>query len=72
MDKTGTLTQEMPTVSQIYTLKGTEDEILTLAAAAEQRQTHPIARAILMAAEARQLEVPEIDEAQVEIGYGGT
>lgn len=71
-DKTGTLTQEIPTVSQIYTLKGTENELLTLAAAAEEKQSHPIARAILAAAEARQLEIPKIDDAHIEMGYGVT
>jgi Cu2+-exporting ATPase len=46
--------------------------VLTLAAAAEHRQTHPIAQAILAAAIARQLVLPTIDEAHYELGYGLT
>ena len=45
--------------------------MLWYAAAAEQRQTHPIAQAILAAAE-RQWELPALDEAQYELGYGLT
>jgi len=40
------------------------------AAAAEYKQSHPIARAILTAANDRTLNLPEIDESQYEIGYG--
>ncbi|MBV7338439.1 heavy metal translocating P-type ATPase [Chloroflexi bacterium TSY] len=70
-DKTGTLTLEQPHVAQIHTLNRlSEAEILTLAAAAEARQTHPIARAILVAATERNLHLPAIDEARYEAGYG--
>ncbi|MDH3603683.1 MAG: heavy metal translocating P-type ATPase, partial [Candidatus Tectomicrobia bacterium] len=70
-DKTGTLTIEQPHVAHIHTYNGMADtEVLTLAAAAEYRQTHPIAQAILAAADERQLQLPEIDHAQYEIGYG--
>lgn len=68
-DKTGTLTLDQPHVEQIYTCNGfAKEELLGYAAAAEYRQKHPIAKAILLAAE--QLEIPTIDEAQYEIGYG--
>lgn len=70
-DKTGTLTQEMPQVRQIFSCNGlSQDEVLTYAAAAECRQSHPIARAILQAAEMRQLRVPQIDHTHYEVGYG--
>lgn len=66
-DKTGTLTTEMSQVSQIlscsHPLVPSEDELLTYAAAAEFRQTHPIALAILQAAEMRHLEVPPLGSA---------
>lgn len=72
-DKTGTLTLEQPQVVWIHTRLGySEEEVLTLAAAAEHRQTHPIAQAILAAAMARQLVLPTIDEAHYELGYGLT
>ncbi len=71
-DKTGTLTEEIPVVSQIFNcLNGySASDVLTYAAAAEYRQTHPIAKAILQAADVRQLHVPQIDDTHYEIGYG--
>ncbi|MCP4346387.1 MAG: heavy metal translocating P-type ATPase [Desulfobacterales bacterium] len=70
-DKTGTLTLGQPHVGQIYTCSGYgENEILMYAAAAEYKQTHPIANAILQESEARQLQVPEIEDAEYKIGYG--
>jgi Cu2+-exporting ATPase len=70
-DKTGTLTCEVPTLSQLHTLNGySEEELLTYAAAAEYKQTHPIALAILKEARRRDLTLPEIEEAKYEIGYG--
>ena len=70
-DKTGTLTLEQPHVGSIHTWNGyTEESLLTVAAAAEERQSHPIARAIREEAEKRQLDVPFIGEASYEIGYG--
>ncbi len=70
-DKTGTLTLEQPHVAHIYTYNGmADDEVLALAAAAEYRQTHPIARAIQAAAEEQQLTLPTIEQAQYEVGYG--
>lgn len=70
-DKTGTLTQEQPTVAKIHGLEGfSENTVLRYAAAAEYRQPHPIARAIRAKAEERQLELPELDEASYQVGYG--
>ncbi len=70
-DKTGTLTLEQPTVGAIHALDGFDEEtLLRYAAAAEFRQPHPIARAILERAEREQLELPEVCEASYEIGYG--
>lgn len=70
-DKTGTLTQEEPTVAQIHALAGfTEDEVLRLAAAAEVKQQHPLARAILAAANQRGVTLPTSDEVAYVAGYG--
>jgi heavy metal translocating P-type ATPase len=70
-DKTGTLTLPKPYIGKIHTLKGyTENEVLAYAAAAEYKQTHPIALAILEEAEARGLSIPGTDEIEYEIGYG--
>ena len=70
-DKTGTLTLEQPQIVQIHTLTGLDaDAVLRFAAAAEARQTHPIARAILQAAAERNLQLPTLDQAHYEVGYG--
>nr|AAY00037.1 ORF2 [uncultured bacterial symbiont of Discodermia dissoluta] len=70
-DKTGTLTLDQPTVVRIYSCNGLhEDMLLTYAATAEHRQTHPIAKAIRMAADDRDLCLPDIEDAMYEVGYG--
>jgi Cu2+-exporting ATPase len=70
-DKTGTLTLEQPRVGQIHTLGNeTESSVLRYAAAAEYRQPHPIAKAILAKASELELILPAMDEAQYEMGYG--
>jgi Cu2+-exporting ATPase len=72
-DKTGTLTKEQPVVGQIYSNgEYSKDEILIYAAAAESKQTHPIAKAILQKAKEQQLKLPAIDEASYKVGYGLT
>ena len=72
-DKTGTLTEEQPHIGQIYTFHGyTSNNVLTYAAAAEYKQTHPIAMAILEEAASRDLQMPEIDHAAYKVGYGLT
>jgi len=70
-DKTGTLTENKMCLTQIYACEGYEEnDILTLAAIAEKRQTHPIAMAILHEAGVRQLNLPESDETEYKVGYG--
>jgi len=73
-DKTGTLTEEEPKVGQIILCReeSEEDDILTYAAAAERKLTHPIAKAILQKAKASKLNLPDIDDSQYHIGYGIT
>jgi len=72
-DKTGTLTQDQPRVGKIYQCcnnRYTEKDILIYAAAAEYKQTHPIAKAVQREVEEQQLSIPVIDESRYEIGYG--
>lgn len=72
-DKTGTLTLEQPRVKTVHLCvesTWTEETILAIAAAAEQRQSHPIAKAILAAAAERKLLLPAITDAHYELGYG--
>jgi Cu2+-exporting ATPase len=70
-DKTATLTLEQPCVGNLYPCGAiTDNELMAYAAAAEYRQTHPIARAIRHAAAQRQVTVPSIDDATYDVGYG--
>jgi len=70
-DKTGTLTDKVPSVVRIHA-EGThtEEAVLAVAAAAEVRQTHPVALAIQDEARIRLLRLPAVEEASYEIGLG--
>jgi Cd2+/Zn2+-exporting ATPase len=71
-DKTGTLTHGHPEVTDVIALQGTEDEALALAAAVEDRAEHPIARAIVRAAEERGLSVGDrvVHQFEAQLGRG--
>jgi len=70
-DKTGTLTEEQPHLGKIHCCGDIEEnELLTYAAAAEYKQTHPIALAILGEAKQRGLNVALVTQAKYEVGYG--
>jgi Cu2+-exporting ATPase len=72
-DKTGTLTHEKPEVCRIFTVGNhTEEEILECAAAAEQKFSHPIARAILERFAALNRPIPVLDASKYQVGYGIT
>ncbi|OYW17600.1 MAG: exopolyphosphatase, partial [Burkholderiales bacterium 12-64-5] len=60
-DKTGTLTANKPEVVQVQAFDAsfTEDDILRLAAAADRRSAHPLAKAVVDGAAARGIAVPE-------------
>lgn len=61
-DKTGTLTKGTFTVTGICPVSGTAEDLLPLAAAAEQHSNHPIARALLAATNAPLPQAKEIRE----------
>ncbi|MGC4087851.1 MAG: heavy metal translocating P-type ATPase [Polyangiaceae bacterium] len=72
-DKTGTLTRERPEVGRIITFgKYSETQILRWAAAAENKFSHPIAKAILHKFRELKLELPRIDDSKYHVGYGIT
>ncbi len=71
LDKTGTITRGKPTVTEIVTLNGYErEEALRLAAAAESSSEHPLARAIVDAAEEQEISVPEAEDFRSATGKG--
>lgn len=70
-DKTGTLTQGRPEVVDILPAAGVEEgRLLTITAALERRSGHPLAQAIVRAAEARGLDLPEAGDVTSATGRG--
>ncbi len=71
-DKTGTLTQGQLTVVDIQTIPGrmSAEQVLTLAAAAEQRIAHPVAEAIIHYAQSQNLNIPLRQQWDYEVGLG--
>jgi Cu2+-exporting ATPase len=71
-DKTGTLTQEQPEVGRIFSSNDrySTKEILTWAATAEKKLTHPLAKAILKKAEESAIDLPSIEDSSFTMGYG--
>lgn len=73
LDKTGTLTEGQPVVQSVVPLSGhTTDEVLVIAAALETRSSHPLARAIVHAAQQRGIEVTPAEDLQTLPGKGVT
>ena len=71
MDKTGTLTVGRPVLSAVHSLgESTDDNLLRMAAAAEERSNHPLAHAVVDAARARGLVWQPAEDAQVLPGRG--
>jgi Cu2+-exporting ATPase len=70
-DKTGTLTQDVPEVTAIHAYCDfSENEVLAYAACAERKYAHPIAKAILREAAARELALPRVNESTYRVGFG--
>ena len=73
LDKTGTITQGEPKVTDILPVQGlTETELLRLARALEQKSEHPLAKAILQRAEEEQIPAEEVTDFQALPGNGLT
>src|SRR5438309_8797090 len=74
VDKTGTLTEGKPTVSsiQVFDAAGlSNDELLSLTASVEQPSEHPLARAIVRAAQEKKLPLTSPKEFRAVPGSGG-
>ena len=70
LDKTGTVTEGKPIVTDIIPHSITEDELLSLAAAVERLSEHPLAEPIINAAQARNLELPPASDYRLLPGQG--
>ena len=71
VDKTGTLTEGRTTVTMIVPAEGfAEDEVLRLAAGVERASEHPLARAVMAAAEARGILPPAVQDFDSVAGRG--
>lgn len=72
LDKTGTITAGKPVVTDILPIKITENELLAFAAGLEKLSEHPLGEAIVAAAEAKQLVLPEAGNYKQIPGQGVT
>jgi len=71
-DKTGTLTEGKPKVTEIFSCQpqATADDVLRIAASIEKLSEHPLAQAIVRAAQEKQLPLADIGKFQNIAGKG--
>ncbi len=73
MDKTGTLTEGKPKITQIVTSRNIqENELLKWSASVEKNSEHPLALAIVEGAHERNLNIPEVEQFNSVTGGGVT
>jgi P-type Cu+ transporter len=72
LDKTGTLTEGRPAVTEVVSGDGDAERLLVLAAAAEARSEHPLGEAIVREARERALALPPPEDFQAAVGHGVT
>ncbi len=72
LDKTGTITRGEPAVVEVVALSGRDEREALRLAAAETNSEHPLARAVVAAAEAQHLPVPKSEDFQAVAGKGIT
>ncbi|CDZ81815.1 Silver exporting P-type ATPase [Candidatus Rubidus massiliensis] len=71
VDKTGTLTEGKPKLTQVISNEnGKENEILRFAAAVEQNSEHPLAASIVQGAKERSISLPKVENFQSITGGG--
>lgn len=70
LDKTGTVTEGRPAVTEVIARGVSEDELLRLSASAELGSEHPLARAVISAAESRGLTVTQPERFEAIPGHG--
>ncbi len=71
LDKTGTITTGVPLLKQIITENGFDEQtLLQLAASLERKSSHPLAKAIVKAAEAKEHSLEDVEQFQMSEGKG--
>jgi P-type Cu+ transporter len=74
LDKTGTLTQGKPTVTDFVSVDGVADgnelKLLQLAASVEQNSEHPLAEAVVQYAQSQQVQLAEVRDFEAIVGSG--
>lgn len=71
VDKTGTLTEGRPVLTEVMTLRGFEEtELLTLVASLEKASEHPLAAAVVKGAEARGVRLEGVSDFESLTGRG--
>ncbi len=69
-DKTGTLTEGTPAVTDVFVLGGNGDEMMRLAASVQATSEHPLGRAFVTAAAARDLVLSPTTDFRADVGRG--
>ncbi|MEG4319817.1 MULTISPECIES: heavy metal translocating P-type ATPase [unclassified Microcoleus] len=74
LDKTGTLTEGKPTVTDFVTIKGTahsnELKLLQLAASVERNSEHPVGEAVVRYAQSQEVKLTDIKDFEAVVGSG--
>lgn len=71
VDKTGTLTEGRPTVTAVVTTDGrSQEDLLRIAAGVERASEHPLAQAIVAAANEKNLTIPDVTDFDSPVGRG--
>ncbi|TYQ29928.1 heavy metal translocating P-type ATPase [Pseudanabaena sp. UWO310] len=70
IDKTGTITEGKPTVTDVWTIDGDNSELLKLVAAVERNSEHPLAEAVVAHAKQQGLDVPDVVDFKAIAGSG--
>jgi P-type Cu+ transporter len=71
-DKTGTLTVGKPKLVTLVSNRGTEEELLRISSGLQSGSEHPLAKAVMLAAQEKGIEVPEVKNMQAILGRGVT
>ncbi|NUN66769.1 copper-translocating P-type ATPase (plasmid) [Pseudanabaena biceps] len=70
LDKTGTLTEGKPVITDIFALNKNDDELLKLVAAIERNSEHPLAEAVVNHAKQKDITIPEVTDFMAIAGSG--